>query len=92
MGNAAHSTLDMHNQYKEDLADIFIVSQAVLVLKEGAADQSIEDAAENIAVSVVRSEGEKCERCWKYFTVTQGSNQSVCGRCGEALKSYDAAE
>ena len=63
-----------------------------LVLNETMADVSLEESADNISVSVLRAEGEKCERCWKYFTVTQGSNQSVCGRCGEALESYDAAE
>ncbi len=89
---ASQKLYDLMQQYKEDLADIFIVSHAVLVLKEGAADMSIEDGAENIAVSVARAEGKKCERCWKYFTEAQESNQAVCSRCGEALKSYHAAE
>jgi isoleucyl-tRNA synthetase len=80
------------SEYKERLADIFIVSHVELILNETMADLSLEDSADNISVSVTRAEGEKCERCWKYFTVTQGSNQDVCGRCGEALKSYDAAE
>ena len=83
---------DFLSKYKERLADIFIVSQVELNLNETMADLSPEESAENVSVSVTRAEGGKCERCWKYFTVTQGSNQSVCGRCGEALKSYDAAE
>jgi len=89
---AAQKLYDLLQQYKEELADIFIVSNAELVLKEGAAGQSIADAAENVSVSVVRAEGEKCERCWKYFIDSQEPKQAVCSRCGEALKSYDAVD
>lgn len=89
---APQKLYDFLSEYRERLADIFIVSCVELALNETMADVSVEESAVNISVSVLRAEGEKCERCWKYFTVTQGSNQSVCGRCGEALESYDAAE
>jgi len=89
---APQKLYDFLSEYKERLADIFIVSHVELTLNETMADVSLEESADNISVSVLRADGEKCERCWKYFTVTQGSNQSVCGRCGEALESYDAAE
>jgi isoleucyl-tRNA synthetase len=89
---APQKLYDFLSKYRERLADIFIVSHVELILNETMTDLSLEESADNISVSVSRAEGGKCERCWKYFTETQGSNQSVCGRCGEALKSYDAAE
>jgi isoleucyl-tRNA synthetase len=89
---APQKLYDFLSEYKKRLADIFIVSYVELILNETMEDLSPEESADNISVSVTRAEGGKCERCWKYFTVTEDSNQSVCGRCGEALKSYDAAE
>ena len=73
------------------MRDIFIVSASDLVDK--VADGSFESPEiEGLSIEILKASGEKCERCWKYFTMAQGSTQSVCGRCGEALKSYDAAE
>ncbi|RKX48980.1 MAG: isoleucine--tRNA ligase [Thermotogae bacterium] len=65
----------------EELADIFIVSQVAF----GKVDDGFEGEVSN--VKVVRAEGEKCERCWKYSTET-GANPKypgTCPRCARVL-------
>jgi hypothetical protein len=34
-------------------------------------------------IVIGRAEGEKCQRCWKYYT---GGQPDVCPRCAAALK------
>ncbi|MEI6125644.1 MAG: isoleucine--tRNA ligase [Pseudomonadota bacterium] len=67
----------------EALADIFIVSRTQLVRKEQAGDASLEKQLEDAVVTIARAEGNKCQRCWKYYT---DGGQEVCGRCAEALR------
>jgi len=74
--------------YTGQLADIFIVSCADLKVQDGPDDVSPDSAVERMTVSVARAQGNKCDRCWKYFTDTTGTDTGVCSRCGEALKAY----
>ncbi len=64
--------------YRDQLAGLFIVSQAELVA--GAAGSSL-------AVSVAPAEGERCERCWLVLpTVGQNAEHpTLCHRCVEAI-------
>ena len=49
----------------------------------------IGNTAEGIAVSVVRAEGQKCERCWHWETSVGGAAEhpTLCGRCVEAVQA-----
>ena len=64
-------------EYQAELPALFITSQVELQRAE----------EEGVTVKVERSQGVKCERCWKY-TFDVGSDAelpTVCGRCAEAV-------
>ncbi len=64
---------------KDELKDAFIVSQVELA--EGAGEVTAE--LDGLSITVVKADGEKCERCWKYST-TVGScaeHSTLCERC-----------
>ncbi len=69
-----------------DLADIFIVSQAYV--SETAPSDVLNEYTENgITVWVVKAEGEKCERCWKYRHLGEHSgHETICSDCYEAIQ------
>jgi isoleucyl-tRNA synthetase len=72
------------------LPTFFITSQAVLVDGQDAANGAdlLASADQNgIRVSVLKAEGTKCARCWKY-TTDIGSDPKfaeLCARCADAL-------
>lgn len=68
-------------EYFTHLRYIFIVSQVEV------------HEAEAFAVTVVKADGEKCERCWNYSTrVGEFSDYpTVCERCIEALHELETA-
>jgi isoleucyl-tRNA synthetase len=71
--------------YRDELATLFIVSQAELAEGlEGAVDG---EEVKGLRIRVEKAEGEKCERCWNYATTVGESDAhpSVCHRCREAL-------
>jgi isoleucyl-tRNA synthetase len=61
----------------DDLKSVFIVSQ--IEIKEGS----------ELEITVVRAEGEKCERCWQYAVDMKktGPFPNVCKRCDDILSS-----
>jgi isoleucyl-tRNA synthetase len=65
-----------------DLADIYIVSQAKLS-KEAPADILNEYTEEGYTVWVVKAQGEKCVRCWKYRELNE---DGICQDCADAIK------
>jgi len=75
--SANGETFDLLQQYSAELPNLFIVSQVDLEpLAEG-----------EIAVTVERASGVKCERCWKY-THDVGSDSdfpTVCRPCAAAV-------
>jgi len=77
---AGSRAYDLLNSYGDDLRYIFIVSQVSLVHSETGLD-------DEVAVTVSRALGEKCERCWNYSTRVGESSlyPTVCERCVEAL-------
>ena len=72
--------------YRDELATLFIVSQAELVdeIKDGYEGEEVP----GLKVGVSKAEGEKCERCWNYVT-SVGSisvHPTVCARCVSNLE------
>ena len=59
----------------DELKDVFIVSQ-IEIRKAKALD-----------VTVLKAEGDKCERCWQYDTniLKDGKFPNVCKRCADTL-------
>jgi isoleucyl-tRNA synthetase len=50
------------------------------------------DVNANVPVTVIKADGQKCERCWHWETDV-GSNPehpTICGRCVEAVKQFNA--
>jgi len=73
-------------KYQIRLADIFIVSQ-VEMMHTLPAESTEAKSIPELHIAVVKAEGEKCERCWKW-TTTVGKNPthpSLCYRCSQAL-------
>ena len=71
---------------EKDLADIFIVSQAYVA--EAAPSDVLNEYTEGeITVWVVKAEGEKCERCWKYRKLGEHQGyETICSDCYEAIQ------
>jgi isoleucyl-tRNA synthetase len=61
--------------YRDELADLFIVSEVVLV----------PGPAEDVAVEL--HTGPRCERCRKHFAALAADPNDVCERCAEALRA-----
>ncbi|MEN3044580.1 MAG: isoleucine--tRNA ligase [Candidatus Hydrothermales bacterium] len=69
-------------RYFEYLPEIFIVS---LVGKGKPKNYEVSDKFEKLKIYVKRSEGAKCERCWRYLEEVKLNKNGVCKRCEEAL-------
>ena len=79
--NGKNETEQVLKKFANEMADLFITSQAVL------SDKQEDFAGDVVSVSVEKAQGEKCERCWCYSTDV-GSNQKhpdVCAKCAEIL-------
>ncbi|NMB20473.1 MAG: isoleucine--tRNA ligase [Firmicutes bacterium] len=77
--------LSVLESFAEDLRLLFIVS--AVELRPLDEQQEVLYSEEGISVDVARAEGEKCERCWKYFPELSGDaeHSTICQRCSEAL-------
>ncbi len=76
------------NGYEKDLPDIFIVSEVCLNRKPLEEKKTLEEFVEDCGITIKKAEGEKCPRCWVYFTPeTQG--QKTCKKCREALNEIN---
>jgi len=75
---ASGETLALLKEYEAQLPALFIVSQ--IEMKEGSSDE--------LSVTVERTRGDKCERCWRYtLDVGQDENfPTTCLRCAAAVK------
>ncbi|MDH5543283.1 MAG: isoleucine--tRNA ligase [Nitrospinota bacterium] len=64
-------------EYEAELPFIFIVSQAVVKPKSEG----------EMEISVLKADGEKCERCWNYSTDLGRNSEhpAVCERCAKHL-------
>lgn len=73
---------------EEELATLFIVSQARLYGPDSGVPEDAARESENLAVKINTAEGEKCERCWMYSDYV-GNNQqhpTLCKRCEDVVK------
>ena len=77
---------DVLKQNESDLCDIFITSQAYVTVT--APDNVLNEYSEDdYTVWVVKAEGEKCERCWKYRKLGEVQGyETICNDCYEAIK------
>jgi len=64
------------------LENISIISELEIVNDKPSGDSFISEVDKNIGVHVSKTDGEKCERCWKYFS---NLKDNVCDRCQEVL-------
>lgn len=88
--SAGGATYELLQRYRDELRYLFIVSQ-VNVQQAG---ESMTASNAEIEVSVVRAEGEKCERCWNYSVRVGESARypTACERCVEALSEIEQEE
>ena len=73
---------ELLNKHEKDIADIFIVSQAY-VSENAPSDILNEYTEDETTVWVVKAEGEKCCRCWKYRNL---NSEGICEDCADAIK------
>ncbi len=66
---------------EDELCNIFITSQAY-VTDEKPSDVLNEYTEAGCTVWVVKAEGEKCERCWKYRKL---NSDGICEECAQAI-------
>ena len=73
----------------EQLASIFIVSQAALADLDQAPADAYQAEGLNLKVKVAPAKGIKCERCWIYSEEVGQDNEypTLCPRCAAVLKN-----
>ena len=67
---------------ENDLADIYIVSQANVCESAPSEEVLNEYSEDGYSVWVVKAKGEKCCRCWKYRELNENG---ICPECAEAV-------
>jgi len=72
-----------------DAAELFITSDAELIVGEAPADAFRLEDVEGVGVVPALAEGNKCERCWK--VLPEVTEPPVCGRCADAVGALGAA-
>lgn len=72
---------DLLEKYKDELADLFIVSHVYLKEKEGF--NSISNfEKDDTEIKISEASGEKCARCWKYRELNE---DGICKDCLDAI-------
>lgn len=68
--------------FGKDLPDLFIVSQVDFIQMSGSHVYESELIPE-LKIAVLKSEGKKCDRCWKYDLAigVNADHPAICGRC-----------
>ena len=74
------------SSFANDLRLLFIVSD---VQVQPLGDHSALHGEEGIAVDVYKASGEKCERCWKYFSKmsNDATHSRICQRCSDVIQA-----
>jgi isoleucyl-tRNA synthetase len=86
---AGQELYDFLKPVADDLATIFIVSQAALkTVAEAPAGARVIDAMPDLSVVVQPASGQKCERCWMYHEGVglNPEHPAICPRCSEVIK------
>lgn len=95
IGNSLDAAVELHAEgealeilkgVEEHLATLLIVSQAKLV--EGVSEGKEKTEREDLSVTVMTAEGEKCERCWNYSSTVgeDHDHATLCARCAAVMK------
>ena len=64
--------------------EIAITSSFQLLDYKNKKDYFALEEIDDVAVTVKKTDGQKCERCWKYTDILQ--DKQICQRCDEAIK------
>ncbi len=64
--------------------EIAITSSFQLLDYKNKKDYFALEEINDVAVTVEKTDGQKCERCWKYTDILQ--DKQICQRCDEAIK------
>jgi len=75
-------------RYEQDLPALFIVSQVELrEVAEVPTEGYLLSDASGFAVDVLKADGTKCARCWRYQTSVgaNAAHPALCARCVEAI-------
>ena len=71
-----------------DFNEVCITSSIKLILDEGATSNGSLSIEDSVEVEIIKAEGEKCERCWKYTnSYTNFKDNIICQRCNEVLEN-----
>ena len=76
------SNEEVLNKYKDELADLFIVSHCY-VNNNPSFNSVFEYEEDGYTVKIQKAEGQKCLRCWKYRELNE---DSICKDCAHAIK------
>ena len=89
--HARDSALELLNQYRKFLPEVFGVSQVSVAADANPPAPPAETDASGWRVEVARADGAKCERCWNYSTQVGASPDypTVCERCVAALEEIE---
>ena len=74
--------LPLLEKYAAELPGLFIVSQVAVEQPDGSAG----DPAAGVSVTVERASGQKCERCWKYTSLTPASTPDIISTVWRTLR------
>jgi isoleucyl-tRNA synthetase len=91
------SSQEDHFAYLKDKEDIlnsiFIVSQSE-IQQVNSVNQGLSEEFPDLEIEIQRADGEKCSRCWNYFTDlgTDEEHPTLCGRCTAIVKENISAE
>ncbi len=83
---ARDRSLELLNNYREQLADIFIVSQ--VALSEMSAQETGSDDSPDLVISIKPALGDKCNRCWCYseeLTAAAAEFPGICPKCRKQI-------
>ena len=89
IGSSLEASIDLYlgnKEFKEIdqdlLKNISIISE-IEIFEESPSDKCfVSETNKNIGVIVSKTNGEKCERCWKYFP---SLSNDVCERCSKVI-------
>ena len=76
------SNEEVLNKYKDELADLFIVSHCY-VNNNPSFNSVFEYEEDGYTVKIQKAEGQKCQRCWKYRELNE---DNICMGCEDAIK------
>ncbi|MGN6732958.1 MAG: isoleucine--tRNA ligase, partial [Candidatus Binatia bacterium] len=96
-GDQSSILKDLIDRDRTRLQDLLIVSQARSATVAGGTSDGHGPAYDatllGCRIAVIRAEGAKCERCWKYDTKVgaDASHPTVCARCAAVLRAGASA-